>query len=342
MKGPVAMTVKLKPIDQQVIVVTGASSGIGLVTARTAAKRGAKVMLVARSGDELGEIVREINNAGGQADYHVADVADAAALDQVAAATVKRFGRVDTWVNNAGVAIYGTLLDTPEDEHQQLFQVNYFGAVHGCLAAVPVLREAGGALITVASIAADIPSPGMSAYAASKHAVKAYVESLRIELQGQAPLISVTLIKPAGIDTPIAQHAANHLGGEAQIPPPVYDPQLVADAILACAQKPRRDVTVGGAGRAEVLFAEHFPAVFEKLAPAMVKLLTKPGKAQQTPSNLFEGERPGEERSGKVEPLKSSLYTAAALRPGAVALGVGGLAVAMGALMLGRRRRERD
>ena len=334
------MTIKLKPLDQQVIVITGASSGIGLVTARTAAKRGAKVMLVARSGDELGDIVREINNAGGQADFHAADVADPAALGEAAAATVKRFGRVDSWINNAGVAVFSHLLDTPEDEHQQLFQINYFGAVHGCLAAVPVLREAGGALITVASIAADIPSPGMGAYAATKHAVKAYVHSLRIELQQQAPAISVSLVKPAAIDTPIGQHAANHLGGEAQVPPPVYDPQLVADAILACAEQPRRDITVGGAGRAQVLFAEHFPALFEKLAPAMIKMLTKPDRKQPTPSNLFGGERAGKQRSGEQAPLKTSAYTAAALRPGAVALGVGGLAVAIGALVIGRRRRD--
>ena len=138
----------------------------------------------------------------------------------------------------------------------------------------------------------------------------------------------------------LAQHAANHLGGEAQIPPPAYDPQLVADAILTCAEKPRRDITVGGVGRAQVLFAEHFPALFEKLAPAAMKKLTDPAKQQPAPSNLFEGEHAGEERSGEQAPLKTSVYTAAALRPGAVALGVGGLALAIGALVVGRRRRD--
>ena len=332
------MSIKLKPIKDQVIVITGASSGIGLVTARTAAKRGAKVMLVARSGDALGEIAREINNSGGRADYHVADVADQTALTAAAAAAVARFGRVDTWVNDAGAAIYAHLVDTPEDEHQQLVQTNYFGAVHGCLAAVGVLREKGGALITVGSIASDIVSPVMGAYSATKHAVKAYVQALRIELQEQAPLISVTLVKPAGIDTPIAQHAASHMGGEAQIPPPVYDPQLVADAILDCAEHPRREVTVGGAGRAQVLFAEHFPALFERLAPLTIPGLTDKRKDQPRPSNLFGGARAGQERSGEQRPLKTSLYTAAALRPGAVALGLGGVAVAAAAFFLRRRR----
>jgi len=323
------MTIKLKPLNEQVIVITGASSGIGLVTARTAAAKGAKVMLVARSEDELGTIAQEINNAGGSADFIAADVSDAEALTRVAAETVKRFGRVDTWVNNAGVAIYGKLLDTPEEEHQQLFQTNYFGAVHGCRAAVPVLKEAGGALITVGSIASDIASPIMGVYSASKHAVRAYVQVLRIELKDMAPNISVSLVKPAGIDTPIGQHAANFAEGEAQIPPPVYDPQLVADAILDCAAHPRRDITVGGVGRAQVLFAEHFPALFEWLAPRKTENLTDKTKEQPKPSNLFKGVRAGEERSGEQHGRPFSVYTSAAKHrkaTAAVLLGSGLLA----------------
>ena len=335
------MTTKLKAIKDQVIVVTGASSGIGLVTARSAAKLGAKVMLVARSESELGSIVHDINNDGGQADYAVADVANPAAVAAAARAAVARFGRVDTWINDAGVAIYAHLVDTPEDEHQRLFQTNYFGAVHGCLAAIPVLREQGGALITIGSVASDIASPIMGAYSASKHAVKAYVQALRIELQDQAPNISVTLVKPAGIDTPIAQHAANHEGGEAQIPPPVYDPQLVADAILDCAEHPRREITVGGAGRAQVLFAEHFPALFEKLAPRKSGALTDKNKPQPSPSNLFEGVRAGQERSGEQNPRQTSIYTTAMKHPGVTALvGLGGLAVAIGGIALRRGRRD--
>jgi short-subunit dehydrogenase len=332
------VTIKLKPIKDQVIVITGASSGIGLVTARTAAKRGARVMLVARSEGELGEVVREINNAGGRADYAIADVNSADAVAAAGRAAVARFGRVDTWINDAGVAIYAHLVDTPDDEHRRLFDTNYFGTVNGCLAAIPLLREAGGALITVGSIASDIASPIMGAYSASKHAAKAYVQALRIELKEQAPLVSVTLVKPAGIDTPIAQHAANHEGGEAQIPTPVYDPQIVADAILDCAEHPRREITVGGAGRAQVLFAEHFPALFEKLAPRKGASLTDQSKDQPQPSNLFDGVHAGRERSGEQQPRRTSLYTAAARRPGLVAaIGLGGVALA--GLAAFRRRR---
>ena len=320
------MSIKLKPLSEQVIVITGASSGIGLVTARTAAKAGAAVFLIARSNDTLGEICREINNAGGRADFAAADVGVADEVQAAAAQCVARFGRIDSWVNDAGSAIYGKVLDTPLAEQEQLFRTNYFGVVHGCIAAVPHLKG-GGALITVGSLASDMPAPPMGIYSATKHAVKAYVEVLRMELQADAVPISVTLVKPAGIDTPIGQHAQNHGSAkEAMIPPPVYDPQIVADAILDCAVHPRREVTVGGGGRAQVLFSQHFPALYEWLAPRAGKVAVSPTKDQPKPSNLFAPARPGEERSGEHPArLRHSIYTSAVLHPKtttAVSLGV--------------------
>ncbi len=341
------MTIKLKPIAEQVIVVTGASSGIGLVTARKAAAAGAAVLLVARSEDALGEAVRGINSAGGRADYAVADVGDAAQVRAAAAKAVERFGRIDTWVNDAGSAIYGKVLDSPLEEQAQLFRTNYFGVVHGVEAAVPHLREHGGAIVTVGSLASDMPAPPMGVYSATKHAVKAYVEVLRMELQADAVPISVTLVKPAGIDTPIGQHASNHgepgggQAGEAQIPPPAYDPELVADAILDCAVHPRREVTVGGVGRAQVLFSQHFPALYERLAPVLAKGAYSPSKTQPGPSNLFKGANAGQERSGEHPGrLRHSVYTAAALHPKtttAISLGVLGAAVG---LLFARGKRE--
>lgn len=333
------MTITLKPIAAQVIVITGASSGIGLVTAKLAAKRGAKVVLVARSGEALRAAVAAIVAAGGTADSIVADVGDAEAVRAAAAHAVARFGRIDTWVNCAGAAIYAKLIETPDDEHEQLFRTNYFGMVHGVRAAVPHLMQ-GGALITVGSIAGDMPSPVMGAYAATKHAVKAYVAVLRMELAEQGAPISVTLIKPSGIDTPIGQHATNHETGEAQIPPPAYDPMLVAEAILDSAANPRREITVGGAGRAQVLFSQHFPTLYEWLAPKMAKGFSDPTKPQPGPSNLFDGTQAGRERSGE-HPLarKTSLYTTAMEHPKtSAALGFGALAGVATLLFLGRRR----
>jgi short-subunit dehydrogenase len=332
------MQIKLKPLADQVIVITGASSGIGLVTARTAARAGASVVMVARSEDVLRRIVAELRAEGCTVEARAADVGDRAAVDAAAAFAVETFGRIDTWINDAGVSIYAKLVETPDDEHEHLFRTNYFGTVHGCLAAIPHLTTQGGALITVGSIASDMPSPVMGAYAASKHAVKAYVSTLRMELRQAGVPVAVTLVKPAGIDTPIGQHAVNHEGGEAQIPPPAYDPQIVADAILACAQHPRTELTVGGAGVAQALFAQHFPALYEWIAPKAARAFVDLTKTQPGPSNLDHGAQAGKERSGEQpHARKTSFYTAAALHPKTTAVGLGGLTLAIG-LLVARRR----
>jgi short-subunit dehydrogenase len=328
---------KLKPLAKQVVVITGASSGIGLVTARLAAQRGAKVFLVSRNAVVLEAIVSEIRADGGVAEFAAADVGERSALSAAADKAIACFGRIDTWVNNAGVAIYALLLDTPDDEHERLFRTNYFGVVNGSKIAVEHLCEHGGALITVASIASDMPSPIMGAYSASKHASKAFTESLRIELQAAGVPISLTVIKPSGISTPIGAHAANHLDGEAKIPPPVYDPILVAEAILDSAVHSRREVTVGGAGRAQVLFAGHFPALFERLAPLLIPQLSTKAVPKTQSDNLESPASGGNERSPNERGRRLSLYTAASLRPVRV-LGVLGVVVLAGGAIAFRNR----
>lgn len=328
----------LKPLAQQVIVITGASSGIGLATARKAVEAGAKVVLVARGEAALKAVVEGFLAAGGRATYAIADVGD---LEQVQAAAdhaIQVFGRIDTWVSNAGVAIYADLLTTPRDEHERLFRTNYWGAVNSAQVAVAAMERQGGALVIVGSIASDMGSPVMGAYAATKHAVKGYIDSLRLELRRDGVPVQVSLIKPAGIGTPLNTHVANHKAGEAQIPPPVYAPELVADVILHAATHPVREQIVGGAGAAQVMIATHFPGLFARVAGAITPLLNDPEAPATSSSNLFQPHSGGEARGGqRSRPF--SLYTAAHLHPAAVV----GLSALMAAMLTAAAsvRRER-
>lgn len=175
------MAASLKPLDQQVIVLTGASSGIGLATAHDAARRGAKLVLVARSGDVLEAVVRGLAAGGFDATHVVADVSQREQVEHVACEAVARFGRIDTWVNCAGSTIYGRLDEVTEEDSRRLFDINFWGMVNGSLAALPHLRMTGGALINVGSEASELAIPLQGMYSASKHAVKGFTDALRIE-----------------------------------------------------------------------------------------------------------------------------------------------------------------
>lgn len=305
---------QLKPLSEQVIVITGASSGIGLATAQRAARAGAKVVLVARGASALEAAVTELVANGFEAAFAIADVADIDQVRAAAALAVERFGRIDTWVSNAGVAIYSDLLTTPREEHERLLRTNYWGAVNSAEVAVAELKKSGGALVTVGSIASDMGSPVMGAYVASKHAVKGFIDSLRIELNRDGVPVQVSLIKPAGVGTPLTSHIANHKPGEAKIPPPAYDPELVADAILHAASHPVREQIIGGAGAAQVLVATLFPGLFAKIGGMITPLLNDLDKAGTATNNLFSPMRGGATRgAGPVRHF--SLYTIAQRHP---------------------------
>jgi NAD(P)-dependent dehydrogenase (short-subunit alcohol dehydrogenase family) len=167
------MTIRLKPLADQAIVITGASSGIGLVTAKKAARHGAAVVLAARNEHDLREAVAEIRRLGGRAIHVVADVSNPSDVEAIGAAAVAAFNRIDTWVNNAAVAVYGRLMELSLEEMRQQFDINYWGVVHGSRVAVPYLRLEGGALINVGSVLSDRAIPLQGNYSAAKHAIKA-------------------------------------------------------------------------------------------------------------------------------------------------------------------------
>jgi short-subunit dehydrogenase len=190
--------IKLKPLNEQVIVITGATSGIGLATARAAAKAGARVMLAGRDEAALKTITVDLNATGAQVDYVIADMRDTAQVQAAADRAIQRYGGFDTWVNNAGGSIYGRFDEVPMEEQQDLFDTNYWGIVRGSTVAVAYLRQHGGALINLGSEVSDIAIPLQSAYVASKHAVKGFTDALRLELIDERAPVSVTLIKPSG------------------------------------------------------------------------------------------------------------------------------------------------
>jgi NADP-dependent 3-hydroxy acid dehydrogenase YdfG len=190
---------QLKPIAEQVIVITGASSGIGLATARMAARKGAKVILAARSRDALAEAVDSIKYWGGEAAFVVADVGSRADVEKIAGEALERYGGIDSWVNDAGVMLWGKIGDLPETDMRQLFETNFWGVVNGSEVALRHLRDQGGALINVGSLESDRAFPLQGIYAASKHAVKGFTDALRMELEADDVPVSVTLVKPASI-----------------------------------------------------------------------------------------------------------------------------------------------
>lgn len=259
--------VSLKALDQQVVVITGASSGIGLATALEAADRGAKVVLAARSADVLADAVARIVEAGGEAIYVVADVSRRADVEAIADAAEARFGRIDTWVNDAGVAIYGRLASVSEDDSRRLFDTNFWGVVNGSLVALERMRVRGGAIINVGSELSDnvVPLRGMDT--ASKHAVKGFTDSLRLETEelDGAP-VALTLVQPTAVDTPFTEHARNYLDYEPKQPASRIAPERVAAAILDAATHHRRDVRVGPQAIFDTIVAKVSPVLADKLA----------------------------------------------------------------------------
>ena len=334
------MEPRLVPLGEQVMVITGASSGIGLVTALNAARRGAAVVLAARNEGALQATVGKIRDAGGRAIHAVADVADAAQVRRVADVAVSEFGRIDTWVNNAAVSMYGRCMEIPIEDLRRQMDVNYWGQVYGSRTAVEHLRKRGGALINVASALADRAIPLQGNYCAAKHAVKAFTDALRMELEHDGVPISVTLVKPASIDTPFFEKARTFLGVEPQPVPPVYDPQVVADVILAAAERPVRELIAGGSG-AKLSAARFAPRLADRYMERwtfdsqMTDMPVQPGRRD----NLYEpvpddgGERG---RNWKGHTRRSSVYTRAMLNPREMLVAAAALVAVGAALGLGR------
>lgn len=253
-------------------------------------------MLAARSDETLVDITRRIAAAGGHAIAVHCDVSRREEVEALAAATIRHFGRIDTWVNNAGVSIYGRLDVVSDEDSHKLFETNFWGVVYGSLVALPFLKTQGGALINIGSEVSDAVVPLQGMYSASKHAVKGFTDALRIEIEEiDDAKVAVTLIQPTAVDTPYPQHARNYLDKQAKLPSPQIAPEKVAEAILDAATRHRRDVTVGMMAKINTTIAKIAPSLGDRMGPSFV-----PKQQADAPPTTAEGtlDKPG--HSGQV------------------------------------------
>lgn len=239
-----SLSPKSRPLHTQVLLVTGATSGIGLSVVRLAVREGAKVFMMARNEDDLQRLQDELRNQGFESAYAVADVAEEDQVRFAADECVSTFGRIDTFINNAGISIYGKLQETETDEAKRLFDTNFWGVVNGCKVAVSLMKDRGGRIINIGSVLSYVGLPLQGMYSASKHAVKAYTDTLRREIMAEHYPIQVTLVVPGAINSPYPEHARSHIGEPAHTPP-VYETEVVAKTILKCCESNVREIGVG-------------------------------------------------------------------------------------------------
>jgi short-subunit dehydrogenase len=246
-----------------VVVITGASSGIGRATATLLARGGAKLVLAARRKEALETVAEECRALGGEALVVPTDVRDESAVEQLAHGAIAAYGGFDVWINNAGVAMYAPFEEAPSEAFRQVLDTNLMGHVHGSRVALRHFRERErGVLIQVASALGLFAAPYMSAYVASKFAIVGLSSVLRQELR-KLEHVHVCTVLPAAIDTPIYEQAANYTGKAVKPMSPVVSVERVARAIVHCVERPRRHVVVG--------FTGWLGTIGYRIAPALVE-----------------------------------------------------------------------
>jgi len=234
-----------------VVVITGASSGVGRAAARLFAQKGAKVVLAARRAELLDQAAQECRGMGAEALAVPTDVGDQEAVQALAQRALDTYGRIDVWVNNAGGAAFGRFEQTPLEDHERVIRTDLLGTLYGAYVALPIFqRQNKGVLINTGSLDSKLSEPYMSSYTAAKHAVAGLGMSLRQEqVIAKTHQIHICTVMPETIDTPFFQHGANYSGRAVQAMPPIVSAERVARTIVSLAERPRREVFVGLAAR---------------------------------------------------------------------------------------------
>jgi NAD(P)-dependent dehydrogenase (short-subunit alcohol dehydrogenase family) len=263
------MNPPLRPLEDQTIVITGASSGIGLTTSRMAARQGARVVMAARNEGAMQAAADQIKAEGGDALVVPTDVGYEDQVDHLAQAAIDHYGGFDTWVNNAAVSIFGNTWDVATPDMRRMFDVVYWHVVYGSLAAVRHYKgrlDTSGSIINVGSMFGDRAPVLQSTYASAKHAVHGFTDALRMELEVAGAPVSVTLLHPGRIDTPYNEHALAYTEHHPSHRDIVYEPETVAEAILFAASHRARDLYVGSQAKAWAVMGRLAPRLVDKTA----------------------------------------------------------------------------
>jgi short-subunit dehydrogenase len=271
---------------KRVVVITGASAGVGRAAARAFARDGADLGLIARGNDGLEAARREVEAAGGRAVVAVADVADAAAVEEAAALIERELGPIDVWVNNAMVSVFSPVRELQADEVKRVTEVTYLGVVNGTLAALRrMLTRNAGAIVQVGSALAYRGIPLQAAYCGAKHAIQGFTESLRCELLHDRSNVHVTMVQLPAMNTPQFEWVKSRLPREPQPVPPIYDPDIAAGAIVWAAAHRRREISVG-APTVLAIWGNKFAAGFAD------RYLARTGFDSQQTDQLADPDRP--------------------------------------------------
>ncbi len=315
---------------EQVVVVTGASSGIGRGVAHAFAARGATVVLAARSAQTLTEVADECQQQGGRGLAVPTDVSDEAAVQALARRAVGEFGRIDAWINAAAVWSYGRFEDTPAPVFRQVVDTTLFGQVHAARAVLPQFRSQGhGVLVNIASLYGRVSSPYVAPYVTSKWGLLGFSEVLRQELR-DAPGIAICTILPGAVDTPIYRHAANYVGHQIRPLPPVTSPERVVAAVVRAVDHPKAEIIVGRTHHLGAWAHRLAPRLYDRLVGPLINQfalqnitsLAHDGNvfAPDPPSNAVDDgwRRHDHRRVGKAVAVAAGLTTASAAAAGAI------------------------
>jgi NAD(P)-dependent dehydrogenase (short-subunit alcohol dehydrogenase family) len=313
------MSMQLKSVEEQVVALMGASSGIGRETALRFAERGAKVVVSARSESGLRSLVEEIRSKGGEAIAVPADTSEFYQVKAVANRAVEEYGKLDTWVHLAAVGLFATFEQTTPEEFERVIDVNLMGQVYGAMAALPHLkREGRGALIHISSVEAKRSFPFHSAYGASKHGIDGFLEALRVELKHEGWPISVTQVMPGTINTPFFDKGRTKLGVKPVGIPPIYEPETVAKIILYAAENPARDLVSGGAAQALIVNQRFSPRMLDAVLATRAGFspqMTEEPRSEGDPDNLYAPIRGYDTAKNGFRAFSRSLYNWLEMHP---------------------------